>query len=219
MSDYKAFEKKRSVKQFLVAPLFIVILAAGWFYPWLGFFIPLCMFLGIGIAFFRGRKWCDWFCPRGSFYDSLIKPVSPQKKIPSLFKDMRFRLAVLVVLMLAMTVNLMVRWPYAEKIGAFFVLLLTVTTALGVVLAVIFHQRSWCSFCPIGTVINLMSKTTFPLKIDSQLCIECKACGSVCPIQIAPYKFKKDGIEIIQDSDCLKCNLCIAACPKKALAR
>lgn len=210
---------ERRAKQLLVTPVFILILAAGWFYPVLGFFIPLCMLAGIGIAFWRGRKWCDWYCPRGSFYDCLIRPISPQRKIPALFKNIPFRIAVLALLLSLMTINLVARWPHPDKIGAFFVLLLTVTTTLGIILAFIFHQRSWCSFCPIGTVINLISKNKYPLKLDSRLCVECKICNNICPIQIAPYQFKKEGIEIVQDADCLKCNLCIAACPTHALHR
>lgn len=202
-----------------MTPVFIAVITGGWFYPLLGFFIPLCMLLGMGIALFRGRKWCDWFCPRGSFYDVLMKPLSPGKAIPAIFKSMPFRLIILALLMTLMTVNLFLRWPYLNKIGMFFVALLTVTTTLGIILAVVFHPRTWCSFCPIGTIINLISKKKNLLKIDSKLCNECKSCYKACPIQISPYKFKKAGIEIVKDADCLKCNLCIAVCPKRALGR
>lgn len=39
-----------------------------------------------------------------------------------------------------------------------------------------------------------------------------------CPIQVAPFKFKKTGLEIVTDWDCLKCKLCVLACPKGALS-
>ena len=219
MDEYKVFQEKRKFKQYLMALVFIGILVVGWYYPLLGFFIPLCMLLGIGIGIFRGRKWCDWFCPRGSFYDALIKPISPKRDIPQFLKSMPFRLAILALLLAIMAVNLLVRWPSVNKIGMFFVIMLTVTTALGVILAVIFHPRTWCSFCPIGTLVNLVGKSKYPLKINSDLCVECKLCSKVCPIQIKPYKFKSEGIQIVRDGDCLKCNLCIYACPKKALTR
>jgi len=219
MDEYKVFQEKRKFKQYLMALVFIGILVVGWYYPLLGFFIPLCMLLGIGIGIFRGRKWCDWFCPRGSFYDALIKPISPKRDIPQFLKSMPFRLAILALLLAIMAVNLLVRWPSVNKIGMFFVIMLTVTTALGVILAIIFHPRTWCSFCPIGTLVNLVGKSKYPLKINSDLCVECKLCSKVCPIQIKPYKFKSEGIQIVRDGDCLKCNLCIYACPKKALTR
>jgi len=219
MIEYNIWENKRRVKQLLLAIVFVAIFIAGWFFPLVGFFIPLCMLLGIGIGVFRGRKWCDWFCPRGSFYDFLIKPLSPKKDIPGILKNIPFRLAVLALLITIMTINLIVRWPSVNKIGMFFVIMLTVTTALGVILAVIFHPRTWCSFCPIGTLVNLVGKSKYPLKINSDLCVECKLCSKVCPIQIRPYSFKREGTQIVRDGDCLKCHLCIYACPKKALTR
>jgi polyferredoxin len=219
MDEYKVFQEKRKFKQYLMALVFIGILVLGWYYPPLGFFIPLCMLLGIGIGVFGGRKWCDWFCPRGSFYDALIKPISPKRDMPKFLKSMPFRLAILALLLAIMAVNLLVRWPSVNKIAMFFVIMLTVTTVLGIILAFIFHPRTWCSFCPIGTLVNLVGKNKYPLKINSDLCVECKLCFKVCPIQIRPYSFKGEGTQIVRDGDCLKCNLCVMACPKDALNR
>jgi polyferredoxin len=208
---------KRRIKQFFMAGIFIVIIILGWVYPMLGYFIPLCMLLGIAIGLFRGRKWCDWACPRGSFYDILVKPLSPEKEIPPLLKSMKFRISVFLILILVMAVNLIKRWPDLSSIGAFFVILLTITTILGVILALIFHQRSWCSFCPIGTLVNIIGKNKYPLWLNSDLCAECKLCSQVCPIQIKPYLYKGEGRQLVKDADCLKCNLCIGICPIKAL--
>jgi polyferredoxin len=214
---FKDFAKKRQKKQFFMGIIFIAILLLGWRYPLVGFFIPLCMLLGAGIGLANGRKWCDWYCPRGSFSDFWIKLISPKKDIPLLFKDMRFRVAVLAFLTLVMAVNLILRWPNATKIGNFFVVMLTVTTLLGVVFAVLYHQRSWCSFCPIGTLINLTGRKNRPLTIDSPLCIECGLCRKVCPLQIKPYLFKDKAVEVVKDRDCLGCGSCVLACPKQAL--
>jgi polyferredoxin len=175
------------------------------------------MLLGIGIGVFKGRKWCDWFCPRGSFFDVLIKPISPKKEIPSFFKGLPLRIGMLSFLMLMMTLQIIKRWPDPYKIGMFFVILLTVTTILGVILALIFHQRTWCCFCPIGSMANWAGRWRYPLRINSNLCNECELCYKICPIQVAPFKFKKVNIETVKDWDCLKCKLCVSACPKKAL--
>jgi len=217
MTEYKALEKKRAVKQLFLAIVFLIILIGGWYYPLLGYFIPLCMILGIGIGLFRGRQWCDWLCPRGSFFDILIKPISPKKEIPKFFKGLPFRTGILSFLMVMMGIQLIRRWPDPYKISKFFVILLTVTTVLGVILALFFHQRAWCCFCPIGTMANWAGRRRYPLKIDSKACTECKLCYKICPIQIAPFNFKKDGVTIVKDADCLKCRLCVSACPKKAL--
>jgi polyferredoxin len=218
-NDYKTQARLRRIKQLFMVPVFLVILIVGWRYPVLGYFIPFCMVLGIGFGLWRGRIWCDWLCPRGSFYDSLVSAISPKKEIPALFKKIPFRLGVIAFLMGLMTVNLVLRWPDTNKIGLFFVILLTSTTALGIILALIFHQRSWCSICPIGTLVNLVGGKRFPLKIDSSLCIDCKKCNQVCPIQIKPSAYKREGMQLVKDPDCFKCNLCVAVCPTKALKR
>lgn len=201
----------------LMGLLFVVIVILGWFYPLLGYFIPFCMLLGISIALRKGRKWCDWYCPRGSFYDGLISAISPKKQMPAIFRKMYFRVTMLAVLMTLMMVNLIVRWPDPLKMGMVFVVMLTVTTTLGIILALVFHQRSWCMVCPIGTLTNIVGMNKAMLKIDSNLCIECKLCAKVCPVQIKPYLYKKEGMQPMKDSDCLKCGLCVAVCPAKAL--
>jgi polyferredoxin len=217
MEEYKFWQQKRKIKQLLAAVVFIFILILGWQYPLLGYFIPLCMFLGIIIGLVSGRKWCDWYCPRGSFYDAFISNISPKRKIPTFLKSMYFRISLLSFLMLIMTYNLIRNWPNPYKIGMFFVTLITTTTVLGIILAIIFHQRSWCMFCPIGTIVNLIGRNKRPLRIDSDLCVECKLCAKVCPVQLEPYIYKGKGIQIVKEGDCLKCGLCVAACPTKAL--
>ncbi len=217
MEKHQEFRQRRRLKQFFMAPVFVAILILGWFYPLLGYFIPLCMLFGIALSFSRGRKWCDWYCPRGSFYDAYVSVVSPQKEIPPFLRSIYFRITVLAFLMLVMTFQLSRRWPDPYKIGAFFVTLITITTVTGIILALIFHQRTWCLICPLGTLSNLIGRNRRLIQIDSGLCVECKLCVKACPIQIKPYLFKKEGVVPIKDGDCLKCGMCLAVCPKQAL--
>ncbi|MFB3896556.1 MAG: 4Fe-4S binding protein [bacterium] len=217
MPPYKKILSSRSKKQYLMAILFIGLLIAAWQYPVLGYFIPACMVLGIGFALFKGRKWCDWYCPRGSFYDAIIKEISPKKKIPMLVKTTAFRIFVLTFLMTVMVIQIIIRWPDPMAIGMFFVLLLTITTFIGIILSLIFHQRTWCSFCPIGSISSWVGKSKGKNQLDSGLCTSCTLCHKVCPVQIEPYKYKSNGTQVVNDGDCLKCDLCISACPKKAI--
>jgi len=218
MNEFQTAKKKRFIKQVLTAVIFPVVIIGGWFYPVVGYFIPICMVAGISIAFYGGRKWCDWYCPRGSFFDTAVKAISPNKEIPAFFKSLPTRIIMLIILMTVMTVQIIRVWPDPYKIGMVFVVLLTVTTSIAVILAIIYHPRVWCCFCPIGSISNWVGKGKKPLKIDSPLCIECQRCHKVCPIQVSAYKFKGQGIEKVMDGDCLKCGLCTAACPKKALS-
>jgi len=220
MQGLNIWQQRRKAKQLAMAVVFILVVTIGWYYPLLGFFIPLCMILGVVIGLSRGRKWCDWYCPRGSFYESLVSSLSRNKDVPAFMKGMRFRVALLVFLFLGMTFFIIIRWPDLHKIGSFFVLLLTASTLLGILLGAIFHSRAWCTFCPIGTIVNLVGGGKRPLKISSRLCVECRLCNKTCPMRLSPFKYKKDdSVQIVKERDCLKCDLCTRTCPKRALGR
>ncbi len=218
MSRFKTFAAHRRAKQVIMTVLFFAVLLGGWFLPLLGYFIPACMVLGVGIAVRRGRKWCDWYCPRGSFYDVLGKMISPGRRIAAFIRQQPARVGLLAFLMAFLTFQIVIRWPDFVSIGMFFVILLTVTTSAGVVLALLFHQRTWCYLCPIGTMQKWVGGSKEPLFIDSEECVECGACSKVCPVQLKPAEYKRDGIQRVLEGDCLKCGSCVAVCPKKALS-
>ncbi|MDD5595108.1 MAG: 4Fe-4S binding protein [Candidatus Omnitrophica bacterium] len=199
--------------------IFVLALGGGWVWPLLGYFIPFCMFLGVGIGIFRGRKWCDWFCPRGSFFDLFLKPLSPQSKIPAIFKNNKFKIIILALLMLILVSNIISRWPSPYLVGKFFVIMLSVTTVLGIILGLIFHQRSWCFFCPVGSLAGWVGHRRNQLKISLELCNECQLCSKVCPMQISPAEHKAKEKENIQEDSCIKCNLCVRICSNQALTR
>ncbi|MHB8066591.1 MAG: 4Fe-4S binding protein [Desulfobaccales bacterium] len=209
--------KARRLKQIFLGTGFLVILAAGWLYPLIGFFIPVCMLLGIGLAAFKGRKWCDWLCPRGSFEDALLAQISPKRRIPQVLRSTPMRLGVMAFLMGMVTFQLIRLWPDPWAIGGFFVLLLSVTTAVGVLLGVIFHQRSWCYLCPIGTMSNWVGRNRRPLLLAQDRCIDCQLCARKCPMQLAPAALKEE-VPMAHRGDCLKCSLCVTGCPTAALA-
>jgi polyferredoxin len=208
--------KKRKIRLYVMGNLFIGLLVAGWFLPLLGYFIPLCMFAGIGMASIKGRKWCNWFCPRGSFADSYLKRISPERRIPDWLRSLPVRIGVLSFLMVMLAIQIIHRWPDPHAIGRFFVLLLTITTAVGILLAFLYHQRSWCYVCPIGSLSSWVGRNRYQLRMDSEVCIECGACTKTCPMQLEPQEMSEQR-EMAYKGDCLKCGLCIAACPKDAL--
>jgi len=217
MNNKTILNKSRLLLQIVMAIAFIGLLIAAWRWPVLGYFIPLCMVLGIGLALFKGRKWCDWYCPRGSFFDTLAKVIK-SRNISPLFKGLPMRIGVLAFLMLMMASQIIRHWPDPYKIGAFFVTMLTVTTIIGLILILVSHSRAWCTVCPIGSISSWVGNKKYPLYLDSDKCTECQLCHQACPVQIKPHSFKNQAIEIVQDGDCLKCGLWVDTCHKKALS-
>ncbi|MEW5746777.1 MAG: 4Fe-4S binding protein [Nitrospirota bacterium] len=209
-----AVKEKRSRLQMITWYGLPLVVVGGWFFPKLGFFLLACMVGAVGLAFSKGRSWCDWMCPRGSFYDLFLGKISAKREIPAFFRRKGFRVFMLVVLLSVLGTQIYLSWGDIDAIGRAMVTLLTVTTLVGAVLGVVYHQRIWCHFCPMGTLGNFIAEGKRPLTISSA-CTSCAACAKVCPMQLKPYQYR--GNEVMGDNDCIKCSTCVAACPKKAL--
>ncbi|MFZ5595498.1 MAG: 4Fe-4S binding protein [Bacillota bacterium] len=206
--------KKRTRLQSLTWIGLPLVVIGGWFYPLLGFLMFGCMIGAVGVAFFRGRAWCDWMCPRGSFFDLFLGKISPGRQIPSIFKSAYFRGFMVGLIFVVLGVQVYLAWGNPAGVGMAMVRVLTVTTVAGIVLALVYHPRNWCRICPMGTLANLVAGDKNPLTVNDS-CVGCKVCSRVCPMQLEPYRYMSGGV--MGDRDCIKCSTCVAACPKKAL--
>jgi len=193
----------------------LLVIIGGWLYPKIGFLLLGCMAGAFGVAVFNGRQWCDFFCPRGSFYDLLLDKISKKTEVPSLLRSTGMRIGIICLLFTMLGVQITSAWPDFDSIGQSFTILLTVTTLVGILLGIGIHPRAWCHICPMGTIAYLMSTGKKPL-IIADTCIDCALCSKVCPMQLAPYKDKKYGE--YRDNDCIKCGTCVIICPKHALS-
>ncbi|UCD34832.1 MAG: 4Fe-4S binding protein [Nitrospiraceae bacterium] len=210
---FKEFKKQRRKLQAYTSVALPLVLAGGWFYPPLGFTLLICMFGAVGIALYKGRVWCDWMCPRGSFYDLFLEKLSRKLPIPALFRKNWFRTVVLSLLMAALGAQIYYAWGDSFGIGRAFVMVLTITTTVGIVLGAVFKPRAWCQICPMGTLGSWISRGKQPLYVSEQ-CRDCSLCAKVCPMQLSPGEMKGG---LMTDGDCIKCSSCVAACPVKAL--
>lgn len=202
------------VAQFWATLSFITLLIAGMLYPPVGYFMLFCMIAAMAFGVVKGRSWCDWMCPRGSFFDILLAPFSRQREIPGFFSHWVFRLAWMTMLMSVLAVRLPPLWGDWYDMGRPFVTLLLVTTSVGIILGMIYHQRIWCMFCPMGSMANLLGRRKHQLLVASG-CNGCGQCEKVCRMQINPGSYRDGGI--VTDGDCLKCAYCIDECPQQVL--
>ncbi len=189
-----------------------IVAIGGWFYPYLGFLMLLCMAAPVVIGAIRGRFWCGWVCPRGSFFDYVMSRFSRNKPAPKWLRSKAFRRGVLIFLMSMMTVQLTLAWPNPQAIGRVFIMLLTVTTLVGIGLAVAYKPRTWCTFCPMGTMASWVSRGKRPLNINPSACTSCSACSKLCPMYLNPSQPDPS------HAACIKCEQCVARCPRKALS-
>lgn len=188
----------------------LIVSIGGIFYPKLGYFLLLVFASLMIIAPFRGRWFCGNLCPRGSFVDFWLAPLSRKLKIPPQLRAMWLRVPIFIALMGFMVFRIIQTDGIVDKVGMVFVTLCILTTSIAILFGVIIAPRTWCSFCPMGTLQRAMGGKKYRLKVDTEKCIDCKKCQKVCPMQLPV-------IEILDNPDCIKCGRCVKACPKHAL--
>lgn len=144
----------------LLVPITII---AGQWYPLLGFIVPIVMVSALFTSFYkRGRYFCGTFCPRGAFYDKIVTHISPNARIPLWFRNKVFRWSIVVLLMGFMIYQISLDPGNVYHWGRVFVRICLITTALGIVLALFVHPRTWCSFCPMGTLQSTIGRNRKP---------------------------------------------------------
>ena len=212
--------RKRRILQWCLAPIVVITIGLGWRYPLLGYTVPLVMLTGLVGGLFTGRYVCGHLCPRGSFLDRAVGKVSRRKHIPRFLRRMPLRWAVFAALMGLMAFRIWQRPAGADvwlHLGRVFWLMCVVTTGIAVVLGVLIHPRSWCAFCPMGTMQRAVGGHRRRIPIDGEACIKCRKCEKACPFDLEIVVHTDTGL--LADGDCLKCPECIAACPTGALGK
>lgn len=176
-----------------------------------------CMVSPIFLSFFAGRFWCGNLCPRGNFFDRVMKKIAAKREVPRLFKSITFRVAVFAFMMTMFGLGIHKNWGNITGIGFVFYRMIVATTLVGIVFSFIWNERTWCSFCPMGSVAAMIShfrKQPRAVKVN-QTCISCGKCARACPVKLHPAKYK--GNKVLE-ADCLRCGMCVSVCPKKAVS-
>ncbi len=197
----------------LFLPLVII---GGYFYPFIGFTIVGMIMFFMTLASKRGRLYCGWICPMGSFHERFLSKISLQNAVPLFFRQTWFRWFVFSTMMGFMTYRLYVAWGDAEAIGGVFRMMWIVSMTVAIALGLYYKARTWCVICPMGSFQGVMSKNTFRLHVSDD-CIECRKCQRLCPISTYPGNFHNAESDKVPSIDCLRCYNCVENCPKGAL--
>lgn len=215
--------------------LFLLIVAFGglWF-PKLGLLmIPIMIALPI-IGFSKGKYWCGNICPHGSLFDQYIMPLSSNRKIPAWAKSrvtMSLGFAWFMYMLSIRLIKVAVLWgtiSFWDRLGFIFVMNYFVVTVVGTTLAFFINPRTWCNFCPMGTVQKLFYKLGkflglskyFDEKVtiaSKEMCHSCGKCSRVCPMQLTPYTEFND-INQFASEACIRCSTCVVNCPAGILS-
>lgn len=197
--------------------ILLIVICGGFFNTKVAIVAVICMLGPIILAIMgKGRFWCGNICPRGSFYDNILKKISNKNPVPRLLKSKIFRLTIIVFMFYMFGNGLYKNWGNVEGIGLVFYRMIFITTLIGIFLSMFYNHRSWCNFCPMGTIaafISRFKKNRKTLKVKSS-CISCKLCKRECPMGVVPYDYKGD---ILSNVDCIQCGECMKSCPKGSI--
>ena len=201
--------------------ILLVYLIIAYFIPEVGVIAIICMIGPVAMSVKKGRYWCGHFCPRGSLYDKVISRYSPHKEIPKFVRSKGFRIFMLFFIFSMFGIQLAQHGFTLAGIGRMFWNIILATTIVGIVLGFIYAPRTWCSFCPMGTLSSWVAPKTpregFPIVYVSSACqMKCKRCAKACPMQLTPYTSRGEENGYLHP-DCLKCGNCITACPTKVI--
>lgn len=208
-------------KSFPLFWILLVYLIAGYFYPVIGLLALICMIAPVAFAVRKGRWWCGNACPRGSLYDKVLARYSPHREIPAFVRKRGFRIFMVMFIFTMFGIQMSQAWGDWNAMGRVFWLIILVTTIVGVTLSFIYAPRTWCSFCPMGTLSSFVTPRRGNLPdgyrriiVDEKCTTKCKVCSGVCPMQLKPYE-SRDDREGLLHPDCIKCKRCTAGCPLK----
>ena len=196
---------------------FFFFLVAGLFDFRFALVAIICMVGPVVMAFFKGRFWCGNICPRGGLYDNVVSKFSAKRNPPRFLRSAFFRafMVVFIVSMFSLSIYFTPE-KTAENMGKIFYRIIVMTTVVGVVLSFFFNHRTWCAFCPMGTLSSLaarVNKRSHRLEVTSA-CVSCTLCEKKCPMGIVPSDYKGDKLH---HPDCIQCGDCVGVCPKKAI--
>lgn len=217
----KQFHRSIPRKGFPLYWLLLAYLIIGFFYPAIGFIALICMIAPVVFALRKGRWWCGNACPRGSFYDRILAKYSPQRKIPAFLRTTGFRTFMVLFIFTMFGIQMYHAWGDWNQMGQVFWTIILITTIVGVTLSFIYAPRSWCSFCPMGTLSSWVSPRSGNLPagyrritVSENCTTKCKLCSAVCPMQLKPYE-SRNREEGFLHPDCIKCGNCVKGCPLK----
>jgi len=199
-------KKYRKLIQLAFLLIFFFIIAKGNMFIWLGLFLISL----IGATIF-GRFYCGYICPMNTVMGAtgnISKKLNWRtKSVPKVLQSKYLPWIVLVLMIGTMVLSKKV---FHQEVP---ILILLMAVSILVTLRYeewVFHNH----ICLYGALLSLTGRwAKFSTKVESDLCIGCKKCETVCPSKaISVTKVAQ-----IDPSTCHQCPACIMVCPKNAI--
>lgn len=193
----------RIFSQIIFLALFVFLFYIGRLQLWIVVFI-----VGVIASVGLGRFYCGWICPM----NALSRPINWMKDklslndlgIPDILRSKKLRYSIVLIFFGTM-IGL-------RMLGKELPVLLIITV-IGVAFMTLFDEELFHKYlCPYGTILSFTSKPSkYVMKVNTEECIECGKCQSVCPTDT--IETLDSGKRQVIDGECLKCFKCQDICP------
>ncbi|MDK2981409.1 MAG: ferredoxin-type protein NapH [Chloroflexota bacterium] len=193
-------------------------------------------FIVFGLLFlsslFFGRMWCSWICPAGGLGEvcRLANDGTLKHKWLDVLKWVIWVVWLGFIAFLAISaggykeVDFLLMTESGISVdapGRYIIYLIVVAIYMG--LALIFGRRAGChSICWMAPFMilgrklrNLFAWPSFRLKIDPDLCINCRKCTLNCPMSLDVNGMVNMGK--MENNECILCAQCADVCPKDVI--
>ncbi len=215
-----------NMKHILNYSFLFFVAGVGLFVPYIGLLLFVLMITIIILSFTKGRKFCGKVCPHGFLFDNLLVKLSRRVRTPKVFMSIIISGLYFGYFVITFSLNIyksihadnfLTTLSYAMSNMYFIVTLVSISLGL------LFSPRTFCHFCPQGTMQKGVMKLSKQLGVqiknikiaDEEKCISCRLCNKNCPMGIAVIDEMING-ELL-NQNCIKCEKCINSCPKKIL--
>ena len=176
----------------------------------------ICMLGPFVLGLFNGRFWCGNICPIGNFFDHIVLKLSKGRRVPDFFKAKWFKILALLIMFAMFAMEILMAKGNWFGYGKVFYRMIIESIVIGAFLALLYNHRTWCHFCPMGSMgafVSQFRKNRKLLNVSGN-CIKCKTCKEKCVMGISPYDYKG---RVIDNPNCIQCKACCNACESKAI--
>ena len=201
-----------------------------------GISATLIFYVGISVVvfagtFLSGRRWqCSTLCLFNGFAAEVFAPAIPlvgkSKKLTpksigffSILKWLFLSLALFFTvwwILLLSGVPLASDFQLISKIEVY--KYLSTELLMMMFFWVAFIGRGYCYYCPLGTVLSLISRLAGQrIVTNNSKCIGCNQCNNTCPMSIDIKSQAQNG-SIAANLRCVGCGRCVDICPTKTLS-
>lgn len=194
------------------------------------FYTVMSIIVVIGTILFGRRFQCSTLCLFNGFAAEVFEPAIPlvgkrkrmNQKLLKFFDVLRWSFLIVSFFFTFYWVLFLLGVPIYDnveimgKIENYKYLLTELLMAMFFWVA--FMGRGYCYYCPLGTVLALISKISGQkIKTDNSNCVKCNKCNLVCPMTIDIKANATEGIDVV-NLRCVGCGHCIDACPTRNLS-